>query len=782
MITENVHSLIKASPGSGKTTRVPPELLKTTSKKILILEPRRLAAKMQARRISEEMSTEVGSNVGYLFKGERALSEATKLLFITEGTLLRFLEKDPLLLDYSVIILDEFHERHLETDLAFYHLQKINQKRQRENILPLHLVFMSATLNTELLKEKLGTLAEFNVEIPPFEKRIHYLPNTPSILNTPLTLKIKNAVLTPTEFPSEGILVFVPGKKEIEEALETLKNDPQISSIYEFAPLHGELSKEEQNSALTPPQQGKKKIVIATNIAESSLTIPYVNIVIDSGLEREFQGHIVTGFGKLVTKKIDRASAEQRAGRSNRTGPGTVFRLYGQMDFEQREAFKIPALLRAPMMEPLISILKNHLLFEKEFFLESPPPFHLEMGFKQLYFLNLMDKNNILNAKGKEIDPSLGLRLSLIVHAYKYSENIKTTDILFSLRHFLDFETKKDFERALQGVQKIAHTTKISDIDELILHGFLDLVGVISNERKLILQNGENFYLHKSLEENLGKQKDGSLAIVLSMTPNEEIAALIPLEIKPLLAFKDFLTTEVVTTSTQTGKKKITTKTKLGLITLAETYRYEEHNRDEKSELLKKVLENLTQDFFNDPDFIRYRFFQKFYSQKTNDSFDPTLLIDVYFLEWSELPQIENFHHQEFLRELKEELLNHLNTDKAQDFEQLFPQKMRFTDRRETLLHYEIHGEEFMVFVESFMQDFYGLSEGPKIAEGQLPLTFRLLGPHKRALQVTKDLNSFWTKTYLEMHKELTREYPRHHWPDNPMCAPPVLLKRMLNP
>lgn len=783
MITGNTFTLIKASPGSGKTTRVPPELLRVTGKKILILEPRRLAAKMQARRIAEEIACEVGDTVGYLFKGERALKDSTQLLFITEGTLLRFLEKDPLLLDYSYVILDEFHERHLETDLAFYHLQKINQKRKRENLPPLHLVFMSATLNTRLLQEKLGSLSEFNVEIPPFKNDIHYLPNTPSILNAPLTLKIKNVISTLPLIASNGILIFVPGKREIEEVLESLRNDQNIISHYELAPLHGELSKEEQNFALQSPKNGKKKIVVSTNIAESSLTIPYVNIVIDSGLEREFQGNVVTGFGKLITKKIDRASADQRAGRANRTGPGVVYRLYSQLDYEQRDAFKVPALLRAPLMEPIISILKNHDIFEKDFFLESPPNYNLEMGFKQLSFLNLLNASGSLSENGRCVDQSLGLRLSLIAKAFGSTEGIKISDLLYYLRHFLDPETRKDFERTLNSQKKDPNALKkISDLDELILHGFLDLVGVISAEKKVVLQNGEHFNLHPSVEDNIGTLKAGNLIIVQSMGPKEEISSLIPIEPVSILAFKNFLTEEVVSGVTQTGKKKITTKTKLGLITLQETHHYEEHSVDEQNQQIKNILQSLTRNFLNGSDSIRFQFYQKFYSENEITLFDPNLLIDVTFLEWCELERIEEFHHHEFLKELKSELLTYLNANKASEFDQLFPKKMRFTDRRETDLHYEIHGDEYMVFVESFMQDFYGLSDGPKIAEGQLPLIFRLLGPHKRALQTTKDLKSFWTNTYQGMHKELSREYPRHHWPENPEKAPPVLLKRMLAP
>ncbi len=781
MVSQNMHTLIKASAGSGKTTRIPPKLLDITQDKILILEPRRLAAKMQALRISLEMSKQVGEVVGYLFKGERALSEATRLLFITEGTLLRFLETDPLLHQYSIIVLDEFHERHIETDLAFYHLQIINQKRILQKIAPIKIVYMSATLDTSLLKNKLGALAEFNIEIPPFERKTYYLPNIPSILNAPLTIKVKNAIAISSKEQSVGTLIFAPGKKEIQDILEALENDSNIASQYELAVLHGELSKNEQQNALLPPFHLNKKIVIATNIAESSITIPYVNVVIDTGLEREYAGNVVTGFGKLITKKIARASAEQRAGRSNRTGPGVVYRLYSQQDFEQRDAHKMAAIHRAPMMEPLISIIKNHGNLDTNLFLECPSQFQLDMGLKQLAFLNLIDPQMKLTTKGNFLNQKLEIRLALIELAYQQSHGINIKDLIYLLHEYLDIETKNDFEQALKNAKKNADPKKlITDVDELILNGFLDLVGLISSDRKIILQNGQCFILHPSIENKLGKLMPGSLAVIISMNANEEVNSIIPLEIQSVLAFKDFLTSDISSSIIPNGKKKITTKTKLGILTLLETHRYEECGENDNNEKLEEILNNLVSVFFQSEDYIRYQFYRYFFGNPNESKYDANLLIEIYKLEWSSIGTIESFHHQEFLRELKSEYLAHINSEYSMDFESLFPKNMRFTDRRETPLMYEIHGNEYMVFVESYMQDFYGLNEGPKIANGMLSLTFRLLGPHKRALQITKDLNSFWSKTYKEMQKELVREYPRHHWPDNPTNAKPVLLKRMI--
>ena len=782
MIAHNDYTLIKASPGSGKTTRIPAEILKISAKKILVLEPRKIAAKLQAQRISDELKIETGKLVGYIFKGEQVVTQSTKLLFITEGTLLRLLENDPLLTAYDYIFLDEFHERHLETDLAFYHLQKINQKRMLNKFPRIKIIFMSATLNTDLLREKLGALEEFNIELPPYPLSVNYLPNTPSVLNERLPIKIKNALKSTIEHPISGVLIFVPGKKEITEVIDSLNQDQEFAAIYEITPLHGELSKNEQQLALSPTNDERKKIVVATNIAESSITIPFINVVIDSGLERESIGNVITGFGKLVTKKISQASAEQRAGRANRTGPGTVFRLYSKLDFDQREKFKKPSLLRAPLMEPLISILKNHQELEKDVFLETPPIFHIEKGIQQLKFLNIIDEDSKLSSKGIALNPSLDFRMSLIVQAFQFTKGITEKEVCSYLNDYLDFETKKDFEKALKNVKKSSSDINlIVDIDELILQGFIDLLGYISSDKKIILQNGESFYLSKDFFDKYGKLPEETLCIVTSMNASEEINGIITVEKKSLESFSKHFHTETQTIKNPNGKNKIITKKKLGVITLEEKSHFEDQSLDDKSEVIKNEIEKLTSDFFNNPDFIRIHFFAKFFSKNNIKEFETSILKEVYVLEWSELEQIETFHKNEFIRELKSELLSFLNPDYAHKFDDFFPQSMRFSDRRETILHYEIHGEEYLVFVESYMQDFYGLNNGPSIAEGKIPLTFRLLGPHKRALQVTKDLNSFWSKTYKEMYNELNRDYPRHYWPTNPESAKPFLLKRMMN-
>ena len=791
LILNSPYSLIKASTGSGKTTRVPPYLLKFTDKKILVLEPRKLAAKMLASRISEELNSPIGEEVGYLFKGERAISNKTRLLFITEGTLFRLIEKDPLLSDYEIVILDEFHERHKETDLAFYHLKKIMEKKQVMNQ-TMHVVFMSATLDSQFLKSKIPNISEYEVQIPPFPRHDYFLPNNPLVLKDTLNSKVKNILkdeIKKIRQQVKGILIFVPGKKEILELIDSIEHDSELSHLFELSPLHGDLSKDEQVHALTNSRE-KLKIVIATNIAESSITIPFINTVIDSGLVREFEGNVHTGFGKLVTKKIDQGSFEQRAGRSNRLSPGFVFCLYSRQDLESRSKFKTPELLRSPLFETTLSLLKFYSQIEKPYFLDSPSDYNLEMSYRNLSILGLINNERQLTQNVNSIDLSLDFRLQLIEMNIQSLTEIDYKEILFILNPFLDFESKKEFEKRLQKkiLKKLSNqnleTSNILEIDEILLHGFLDLVGTISTNLKLILHNGENFSFHPSILDKARHLKKDNFVILLNTDQNELVTDFYVLEKKSLLkhqhVFHEVKTEEAISAS----KKKISTFTKFGLLTINEDVTYANQSDNDLNQNIKELIQNLILDFYQSHDFIRFKFYSHFFGKNSNtiQNYNTNLIAEVYQMEWMESKEISQFHKAEFLSELKNDILNHLNPEKSQDFDLLFPTSMKFSDRRQTPLLYEIHGEnKYEVFVESFMQDFYGLKSSPQIAGGLISLTFKLLGPHKRALQVTKDLNSFWINSYPQMLKELSREYPRHHWPLDPKIAPPILLKRQLS-
>ena len=333
--------LVKASPGSGKTTRLPWALSQGLGKKVVVLEPRRLAAKLAAQRIADEENLTLGKEVGFHFRFEKNISDSTDLIFYTEGTFLKKFLRDENLKDVDIVILDEFHERHLETDLALALLRELQKTRT-----DLKIILMSATLDLKLINAfPDSTVIEIDARIYPVE--IKYLPNQPSILNQSLEQKVKKAIESVLE--AEGdILVFLPGMREMTRVQAALNGN------YDVFLLHADLSKEEQAAALRI--SARKKIILATNIAESSVTIPGVRTVIDSGIQREAHYSAWNGLKFIQDVPVTKSSAIQRAGRAGRTGPGLCHRLYGQQDYNERADHTIPEIERADLTDVFLLV------------------------------------------------------------------------------------------------------------------------------------------------------------------------------------------------------------------------------------------------------------------------------------------------------------------------------------------------------------------------------------------------------------------------------------------
>ena len=328
--------LIKASPGSGKTTRLPWFIAKNMDKKVVVLEPRRLAAKLAAERIAEEENFKIGQEVGYHFRFENKTSSATQLTFYTEGTFLKKAMNDANLEDTEVVILDEFHERHLETDMALAYLLDLQSRRKN-----LKIILMSATLDTDITHNLLNPVT-IEIEAKNFPVEINYLPNQPSVLNQNLETKIREAL---EKIPKDhDILIFLPGMREIQ------KVQKYLAHLYgEVFILHSEVPKEEQEQALS--QNSKRKIILSTNIAESSVTIPGIKAVIDLGIQREAIYSPWNGLKIISDRPVTKSSAIQRAGRAGRTSPGVCYRLYSLQDFEARENFTLPEITKADLTD-----------------------------------------------------------------------------------------------------------------------------------------------------------------------------------------------------------------------------------------------------------------------------------------------------------------------------------------------------------------------------------------------------------------------------------------------
>ena len=345
ILQHTTNLVIEAPPGTGKTTRVPPAILGLVSGEVIVLEPRRIAARLAARRVAWERDEEVGGTVGYQVRFEERIGPRTRLRFVTEGILTRRLLTDPALKGIDAIVLDEFHERHLDSDLALAFLKRLQRTRPE-----IRIVVMSATLDAAPIARYLDNCPVLRSEGKLFDLSVRHLPYSPE----PLHVQTRRAVeLLNAGQHAGSILAFLPGIAEIRRTMRECETIARQTGLL-VLPLHGDLSPSEQDRAVLP--SAERKLILATNVAESSVTVEGVTAVIDSGLARIPTYSPWTGLPTLQVGRISKASATQRAGRAARTGPGQVIRLYSEEDYLLRPERDTPEVARADLSQLLLNI------------------------------------------------------------------------------------------------------------------------------------------------------------------------------------------------------------------------------------------------------------------------------------------------------------------------------------------------------------------------------------------------------------------------------------------
>jgi ATP-dependent helicase HrpB len=390
--------VVEAPPGSGKTTRIPSAILESRpvgTSEILVLEPRRLAARMAARRVAFEFGEEPGESVGYQVRFEEVSGPKTCLKFVTEGILTRRLLSDPNLRNVDVVVLDEFHERHLQTDLAIALLRRLQLGPRPD----LRLVVMSATLEADRITSFLGGCPTIKAEGRTFDVSTEYFPKSD---NLPLATHLEGVLRNLVKDGLTGdVLIFLPGAAEIRRAMESCSSIGVLEDL-ELVPLHGELSSDEQDRAILP--SSKRKIIFSTNVAESSITVEGIDVVIDSGLAR-FAGHSPwSGLPVFNVGRISKSSAIQRAGRAGRTRPGRCIRLYSAQDFAARPAHDIAEILKSDLSEIALEIRGAGVSDLCGFsWFQNPPESSMEAADKLLSDLGAIDRNGRLSVTGAKM-------------------------------------------------------------------------------------------------------------------------------------------------------------------------------------------------------------------------------------------------------------------------------------------------------------------------------------------------------------------------------------------
>lgn len=717
--------VIEAAPGAGKTTRVPPALL-SLGGEVLVLEPRRIAARMSARRVAFEMNENIGETVGYQVRFEDISGPKTRLRFLTEGVLTRRLISDPQLRGVSTVVLDEFHERHLDTDLALALLRRL-QKTKRPD---LRIVVMSATLDAVPVQRFLGDCPALKSEGRLFDLDISHTPYSAA----PLEEQVASAVRVSLQDPGD-ILVFLPGAAEIRRAARACDGLGLL-----IAPLYGDLSPAEQDKAVEPSPN--RKLILSTNIAESSITIDGVRVVIDSGLARIASDSPWTGLPSLEVKRISKASARQRAGRAGRTASGRVIRLYTAEDFHRRIDHDVPEILRRELSQMCLQLEDARGLE----WLDAPPPEALDAAER------LLDR---LGARGEmaarmsrlPLHPRLarlvieagdrGARVGALLSS---GQRIRSTDLFHALDEEWDYRTRSIYDqlrRYARGAQPLARA---------VLAAFPDRVGRSRGGGTVLLSNGGSAQM---------QSPPGEFLIALDVEDRGE---------KPLIRLAcaiepDWLLDHATERSglewnRQAQRVEAVTAWLYDELVIDESRGGQIDDEKAAKLLASKVLEAGIDRFVDREELAQLEARVEFAGLGSLDIEGAMTEICYGLRSFADVEKAS-----ESLIPLLEERAG------RSELEQLAPSRLKLPSGRQAKVHYE-RGKP--PWVASRLQDFFGMTETPRIGRDRVPIVIHLLAPSQRPVQTTSDLAGFWTRLYPQLRKELGRRYPKHAWPEKP--------------
>lgn len=798
-------AVVTAEPGAGKTTRVPPVLLAAPfakDKEIWVLQPRRLAAKMAALRVAEELGEEIGRRVGYQFRFEKLAGRETRLKFMTDGMLLPLSQEDPRLSRVAAVVLDEFHERSLELDLGLGFLRRLQLGPRPD----LRIVVMSATLDAGELSAYLSGCPVFKSEGRVFPVAVEYHPFPQE---KDLSLKIRSALKHLRGAGARGTaLVFLPGLGEIRNCQRALgKESGEVHALY------GDLSVAEQQEVLKP--SAGDKVILSTNLAETSLTVPGVTAVVDSGLTRQSRVSAWSGLSSLVTIPSSQASAVQRAGRAGRLQEGLCYRLYTKFDFDHRSAFDLPEILRADLCRSLLDLLSLGVEDLDVFpWFQKPSPGSLEGAWALLERLGAIADGRLtqLGRKmaGLPVAPRLSKFLlevrelssgdaSLLEKACRLAaliseERPDTEDLLEELSKYRPDGESRKLEEKLRGLLSdkpgsLSHKDSHSILAKALLSAFPDRVAQIrpgetthsrnlgGRKKELLLSGGgsavasdtpltrahEVFVVVEAQEVTQGmKDRIGGGA-----QSQVKARSLCPIEMDWLLdLFPDRLAEQVAVEWNEKSKRVEGFKRlKYDGLVLDEKPLSPKDFGPETRDLLFKEALAAGPAAYSDPEELEDFLGRVRFTAQRAGGF-PVI----------SKPEVEETlkglcDGLRSLAELKEAglvtaLRARLSPKDHSLLEKLAPGQASLPSGRRMRIHYE---EGKPPWGESRIQDFFGLKQGPAVAGGEVPVVLHLLSPAQRPVQVTSDLGGFWKNHYPQVRKELSRRYPKHKWPENPV-------------
>ncbi|HGY5132507.1 MAG: ATP-dependent helicase HrpB [Citrobacter sp.] len=779
--------LLTAPTGAGKSTWLPLRLLEHRGIKgrIILLEPRRLAARNVAQRLAELLNEKPGETVGYRMRAQSCVGPQTRLEVVTEGVLTRMIQRDPELTGVGLIILDEFHERSLQADLALALLLDVQQGLRDD----LKLLIMSATLDNGRLQQMLPDAPTIVSEGRAFPVDRRYQPLA-AHLRFAEAVAIATAELLRHE--SGSLLLFLPGVGEIQRVQEQLAT--RVGSDVLLCPLYGALTLAEQRQAILPAPQGKRKVVLATNIAETSLTIEGIRLVVDCAQERVARYDARTGLTRLITQRISQASMTQRAGRAGRLEPGICLHLLAKEQAERAAAQGEPEILQCDLSGLLMELLQWGCTDPEQLnWLDTPPAINLQAAKRLLQMLGALEGDR-LSARGQKMatlgnDPRLAAMLVSANNDNEAATAAKLAAILEEPPRGGSTDLAVAFsrnqpawqQRSQQLLKRLNVRSGQPDsalLPSLLAQAFADRIARRrGQEGRYQLANGMGAMLDADDASGRHEWLIAPLLLQGSASPDARILLALPLDIEALIqACPELLQqSDTIEWDETQGTLKALRRSRIGQLTV----KVQALAKPSEEELHLAMLNGIRDKGLSvlnwTPEAEQFRLrlqcAANWLSEYNWPAVDEDSLLAT--LESWLLPHMSGVHSLRALKALNvgQALRGLLDWSMLQRLDSELPAHYTVPTGSRIAIRYH---EDNPPVLAVRMQEMFGEAKTPTIAEGRVPLVLELLSPAQRPLQVTSDLSAFWQGSYREVQKEMKGRYPKHVWPDDPANTAPT--------
>lgn len=782
--------LLHAPTGAGKSTWLPLQILKYSgfAGRIIMLEPRRLAAKNVAYRLAEQLGEQPGQTVGYRMRAESKSGPETRLEVVTEGILTRMLQQDPMLTGVSLVILDEFHERSLQADLALALLLDVQQGLRDD----LTLLLMSATLDNSRLSALLPAAPAIVSAGRSFPVERSYQPLSS---HERLEDGIANRVKRLLNEQSGSLLLFLPGVGEIHRVMERLQGE--VAHDTDLCPLYGALPLSEQQKAIQPAPAGRRKVVLATNIAETSLTIEGIRLVVDSGLERVARFDVKNGLTRLVTQRISQASMVQRAGRAGRLEPGICWHLFAKEQAERAAEYSEPEILNSDLCSLWLELLNWGCQDAKQLiWLDSPPLTALAVARDLLLRLGAIDVTGRVTSTGRAMarlgcEPRLA---AMLCFATEQSPDALATAALLAaileepprtgqidLHDWLSRPQPHWQRRARQLTQRINGQVGSVDSDlagQLLAQAYPDRIAQQrGQDGRYLLANGMGAAMAQ--DEALSRSPWLVAASLLQSNsgPDARILLALSIDIDNLTKQLPRLVDEQTTVEWDEAKGTLRAwrRWQVGRLTLRAQPLAKPSDEALQSALLHWVREQglqvLNWDDHAEQLRTRLQCASRWLSEEPWPAVDDDSLLGKLEL-WLQ-PSLSGVRDLKRLRQvnLVEALTRLLTWQQRQRLDTELPTHYTVPTGSRLPIRYEIDRPPVLAVR---LQEVFGEQHSPMLANGRVAVVLELLSPAHRPLQITGDLAAFWQGAYREVQKEMKGRYPKHVWPDDPANTRPT--------